>query len=285
MDKIKLASRKWYQAMGQATELLGKPGFPDAMMAALSRVINYDGAAILLYPPEGVPIMYHESDLTGGISERGEMKYYLRGMYLLDPFYLKSGVVTEGGLWMLKEVAPDHFTRTEYYRRYFVCCNYQDEANYILPIPGQGSVAIALDCCRRISRAEVDRLRAIEPWVLSLMKIHWNLSNDQPQPSTDSVGLAKRLAASFDNFGISILTDRECQVAQLMLRGHSTKSSANKLGISSETVKVHRRNLYQKLDIQSQPELFSLFLDALSVQDEESVNEDPLERYLGPQTK
>ena len=38
---------------------------------------------------------------------------------------------------------------------------------------------------------------------------------------------------------------------------------AERLAISPETVKVHRRHLYAKLDISSQPELFSLFIQAL----------------------
>ncbi len=38
---------------------------------------------------------------------------------------------------------------------------------------------------------------------------------------------------------------------------------AERLAISPETIKVHRRHLYNKLDISSQPELFSLFLQSL----------------------
>jgi DNA-binding CsgD family transcriptional regulator len=40
------------------------------------------------------------------------------------------------------------------------------------------------------------------------------------------------------------LTDREEQTALLVLAGHSTKGIAYELGISPETVKVHRRNFF-----------------------------------------
>ena len=59
------------------------------------------------------------------------------------------------------------------------------------------------------------------------------------------------------------MTKRERQISQLLLRGHSSKSVARQLGIAPGTVMVHKRNLFAKLGITSQYELFSLFIDAL----------------------
>jgi len=53
-------------------------------------------------------------------------------------------------------------------------------------------------------------------------------------------------------------------VVQLFLHGHSTKSIAERLSISPETVKLHRKNSYAKLDVSSQAELFHLFIDSLA---------------------
>jgi DNA-binding CsgD family transcriptional regulator len=64
----------------------------------------------------------------------------------------------------------------------------------------------------------------------------------------------------FQDFGSEVLTDREMQVVQLILVGHSSTSIGLQLGVSISTVKSHRRNIYGKLDISSQAELFSLFL-------------------------
>jgi DNA-binding NarL/FixJ family response regulator len=49
----------------------------------------------------------------------------------------------------------------------------------------------------------------------------------------------------------------------LLLRGHSTKSIARALRIAPGTVMVHKRNLFAKLGITSQFELFSRFIDEL----------------------
>ncbi|MCY1450129.1 Bacterial regulatory protein, luxR family [compost metagenome] len=66
------------------------------------------------------------------------------------------------------------------------------------------------------------------------------------------------------NFGADLLTEREREIAHLLLRGHSVKSSARVLDISPETVRMHRKHLYTKLEISSQAELFSLFIDWLT---------------------
>jgi DNA-binding CsgD family transcriptional regulator len=74
----------------------------------------------------------------------------------------------------------------------------------------------------------------------------------------------QRLTQCFEQFGESRLTQRERQITQLLLRGHSSKSVARELNIAPGTVMVHKRNLFSKLGITSQYELFSLFIDRLS---------------------
>ena len=73
-----------------------------------------------------------------------------------------------------------------------------------------------------------------------------------------------KLTRCFARFGEDVLTERERQVSQLLLRGHSSKSIARELDIAPGTVMVHKRNLFAKLDISSQYELFSLLIDELA---------------------
>ena len=49
----------------------------------------------------------------------------------------------------------------------------------------------------------------------------------------------------------------------MILRGHSVKSTASQMSISPETVRMHRKNLYLKLEVGSQSELFALFIEWL----------------------
>ena len=66
------------------------------------------------------------------------------------------------------------------------------------------------------------------------------------------------------SFGAGVLTAREREVAAFTLKGHSAESTGQILGISPGTVRIHRRNIYAKLRINSQGELFSRFLRTLT---------------------
>lgn len=76
-------------------------------------------------------------------------------------------------------------------------------------------------------------------------------------------------------FGTSCLSDREAEVARLILQGHSSKVIARMLGNSPETVKVFRKRIHTKLGLGSSGELFSLFLAALCAAPQDCVD-DPL---------
>ncbi|WP_348529583.1 helix-turn-helix domain-containing protein [Pseudomonas parafulva] len=59
------------------------------------------------------------------------------------------------------------------------------------------------------------------------------------------------------------LTETQRLVAKLILQGHSSQSISRKLRISEGTVKVHRHNIWQRLGIAGNAELFRLFINYL----------------------
>ena len=89
----------------------------------------------------------------------------------------------------------------------------------------------------------------------------WQTANGRNSPDR---AIHERLTECFEKFGDSVLTRREREVSKLLLRGHSSKSVARELKIAPATVMVHKRNLFAKLGITSQYELFSLFIRQLS---------------------
>lgn len=64
---------------------------------------------------------------------------------------------------------------------------------------------------------------------------------------------AKKSAAAFERNEAAIaalrLTQRECQILDLLASGRSNRELADALGISSNTVKTHLANLFAKLDV------------------------------------
>jgi DNA-binding CsgD family transcriptional regulator len=83
------------------------------------------------------------------------------------------------------------------------------------------------------------------------------------------------LQHAYQNFGTPVLTVREHEVTQLMLRGHSAKAIARSLLIATETVRNHLKRIYSKLGVTSQAELFALFFRVLE-QVEPGFAGDPL---------
>lgn len=71
----------------------------------------------------------------------------------------------------------------------------------------------------------------------------------QPQEDEDSQAWVQNVA---DEYGLS---DRERMVFELLAQGHGESFVAEKLGISPNTVKTHRKHIYRKLGISSREEL------------------------------
>ena len=117
-----------------------------------------------------------------------------------------------------------------------------------------------LDVCDVLEES----LRLIEPIVRAAMHGVWKAWAAQHSGQVRDLSMHQRLTQCFEQFGESSLTQREREITQLLLRGHSSKSVARELDIAPGTVMVHKRNLFSKLGITSQYELFSLFIDRLS---------------------
>jgi len=58
-----------------------------------------------------------------------------------------------------------------------------------------------------------------------------------------------------DEIGVDLLTNRECEILQLISEGNATKKIAEVLFISPKTVESHRANIMEKLNIHNIPEL------------------------------
>ena len=113
------------------------------------------------------------------------------------------------------------------------------------------------------AKVELQRLELIEPSVQACLTNIWQRWKERRDGSDRDDALHMKLIDCFEKFGASVLTGREQQINQLLLRGHSSKSIARVLKIAPGTVMVHKRNLFSKLDISSQYELFSMFIDKL----------------------
>ena len=263
--------------VADATSQLGEPSFAKVLGLGISELVGADDVSVIRHRDTGAPVIEYSLPSKG----RGEttLDRYVKGPFLLDPFYRASEVEGRFGVFGLSSLAPKGFKDSEYYRTWYHACGFQDECGLLIKL-GHGSVNIALgitDNSRKFAKAQVRALHDIFPAAEALMQQHWGMLNPQV---TDPSNLRHRLQSAQSAFGSSVLTRREREVIELVLLGHSTRLIAEKLRISGETVKLHRKHAYAKLDISSQAELFYLFVDALAnhVGDED---QDPLLAYHG----
>lgn len=91
------------------------------------------------------------------------------------------------------------------------------------------------------------------------------LTAAQPEKSpyeTKSVSAASAGAPGLRQGDLSALTAREVQILDLICKGSQNKLIAHELHLSENTVKVHVRNIYQKMDVRNRTEAASRFFSA-----------------------
>ncbi len=184
---------------------------------------------------------------------------------MLDPFFAACNRRVEPGLYRLRDIAPDRFYQSEYYRSYYVRTGLSEEICYTFYLPNEVAVVISLmrsGESARFSAREFRILDSVTPVVVNLAARHWH--NIAGEFDTDAATGQHRdertnIESTVSELFSRRITPRETQVAAQVLEGHSSEAIARSLGISVGTVRIHRRNIYAKLQISSQQELFSIF--------------------------
>lgn len=270
-----------FSTLPEAIDSLGGNKFPPALLEFIRTAANFDSAVIMAYPKtSALRIVYnalHEGDLPGFEGT------YRDRLWLLSPLYLsaKSGV---RGFFHIVDIAPNNFKNSEYYKLYYQSSGVIDQTGFLLESGDESPIAISLErtsALRAFSKSDKNKLEEITDTVAALVRQQWpkGLSTENPVTPEPSAGnLHEHVENLLQQFGSSILTPRERDVVQLILKGYPSKTAALHLGISSQTEQVHRKNIYHKLGLSSHGELFSLFFDAL-VQSRPG-SEDPLADLL-----
>ena len=260
--------RMWHEKIARVVAAQRTPDFTHRLVEALGSLVEFDFSVMFAYRGDERPLDLFDNF---GITRREVfVTIYQEGPYLLDPFYQACRNNTPAGLYRIRDLAPDRFYQSEYFRSYYKSTGLSEEIGFIVALPGDVRVVMSLmraGTRPAFSEREMNRLRDVEPFVLAAAEYNWEnlsarFSSNKVEPEHEI--LERYLDDAFRNFGRAVLTPRECEVVSLVLRGHSSDSISRVLNIAPGTVKIHRRNIYSKLGISSQANLFSLFISALS---------------------
>lgn len=255
----------WCNAAGRLIDTIDATEFPDALSTVLREIVTFDYTVIFGYVGHARPLDLYDDFPKQ--KRRIFVEDYQEGPYLLDPFFLASINDLSPGLWRLREIAPDRFYQGEYFRNYYVRTGLAEEIGYLVRIEADTTVVVSLmRAGKRFGSAEVRALREAWPVVDAACRRHWRDLCERAgvtQDRGEAVAVQQSIEQAFRTIGQGVLTPRERQVVELTLRGHSADATGRILGISSGTVRIHRRNIYSKLRINSQGELFSEFIAAM----------------------
>ncbi|MBK5303363.1 helix-turn-helix transcriptional regulator [Erwinia sp. TH29] len=232
---------------------LNRPEFWSSLIRTLNEYVQIDNWVVLIFSNQQVQVV-SLPEVADAEEIDAFIHRYVKGLYMLDPFYIANRENPQSGFFHMLDIAPEHFLETEYYHQYFAQYISVDEAQYNVQLDPDRTLCISFGSNARFNQEQITILDIIKPWVTALMHQRMSFEIDvekyppEPTPWPESIL----------QLGTQITT-REKDVLKLLLSGFSNKEIAGKLSLSAETIKVHRRNIYAKLNIKSQPELFARF--------------------------
>jgi DNA-binding CsgD family transcriptional regulator len=253
------------EATGQLISSIGEDNFAHCLSTALREVAAFDFTVVFGYLGSAQPVDLYDDFPRG--KKKIFVEDYQEGPYLLDPFYLASAKPVESGLYRLRDLAPDRFYQSEYFRNYYVQTGLTEEIAFFVNLPDKAVVIVSLMRIEKSFTAkEVRDLGRYLPVVLAACYKNWcNLAAKFGVAGRNGRSNRRKrsLELAFQKFGKDLLTQREREVVEFTLKGHSAVAVGKILEISPGTVSIHRRNIYAKLRIRSQGELFSGFIKTL----------------------
>jgi DNA-binding CsgD family transcriptional regulator len=261
----------WNAGSAHLASAVGAEEIGSALSALLKIIVEFDAIFLATFRRDAPPTVAY----FVGTREPGA--HYQDGPYLLDPFYAHFLNGGSDGCYRLSDLAPDGFRSSEYFSTYYGGLNIGDELGMLVTMDTQSCAHVSLvrrPGAARFTTRDCKWLDAGGPLTPEVMR---RINATLAPPTRHQSVVHESLQRAYQNFGTSVLTEREHEVTQLLLRGNSAKSIARSLLIATETARNHLKRIYSKLGVASQAELFALFFRALE-QVEPGLVGDPLAR-------
>jgi DNA-binding CsgD family transcriptional regulator len=271
----------WNHDLARVIGAVGGDKFFPALVAAVEKRVAIAYPQVWLYHRDLPPrLLYHRIPED---AYRSQVDEYLEGPYREDPFFQASVNQPKNRLYLMSQMTAGRLESSRYYRGYYADTGTVDEAIYLAKLPGGNVLNLSMMRLPHhgiFSEAEYQLMYSLADPISELLRVHSEFDafavKNLIQP-----GIDHQIDTAFRTFGASLLSPREKDVLELMLRGYGTDTTASRLSIARETVRRHRKSIYRKLDVNSQTDLFSLFLNSMSCIGE-AGGADPLSVYMGP---
>lgn len=251
-------------------DLVGSDQFFNDLSDTLATTFGFECFHIFLYQADAAPV--NLGNRPSACTYQRGLDNFLKFTYVINPVFRAFQGNAASGVYSITDFVPDDFKNVIDTANIDIFVEDSEPIGYRTPgwpknmaeciVLIQIPNGMALDLSFLVPRDRgqlagcTAQLERLFPVLERILCRQFEIDPACFQCEPDRPGQEDR----FQNFGCEVLTDREMQVVQLVLVGHSSTSISLRLGVSVSTVKSHRRNIYAKLEISSQAELFSLFL-------------------------
>ncbi len=273
------AFQRWNSDLANIVAHVGEPIFFQQVFAAIEAQVPVAMPQAWLYHKDLPPkLLDHKISKEAYTSQVDE---YLEGPYREDPFFKISLSAPRNNCYRLSRLITGNFEDSSYHRDYYGSTGTVDEAIIVTRL-GDGSVVnisfMRLESHGEFSDGEYNWLYSVSQVIAELIELHTR-REEFVESNLLKPGVDHHIQQGFEYFGTSYVSEREQEVLELLLRGYGADTSAERLNISLETVRRHRKSIYKKLDVNSQADLFALFINTIPYV-EQAKGQDPLQIYM-----
>jgi DNA-binding CsgD family transcriptional regulator len=272
------AGKSWIETIAGAIEQINSGACPEHLVKAIGTLVKFDMAMSVVYSRRAKPFYVYDTFCTEKAKQG--LSNYINSTFVLNPVYTAYCDGIRSGVFRLREESSRNRVNSYHYHTLKIKRILGEELEYLtegwpqsmeeifiaISLPADEMAEISLLRTRSklgFTDADIAVLKAHLPLIEAIYRQYWIKARCYASIAHSEPPIDYLLKTVFDDQ----LSCRESQVAELVLKGASGQVIADQLGISITTVKTHRKNLYLKLGITTQTELFSLALNALALHD------------------
>jgi DNA-binding CsgD family transcriptional regulator len=246
--------------LARVADAVGDAGFYTELLEVFSRRLGADLSMVMRYSRRHAP----EYVIHDGLQPE-HVELYLRGLYRLDPIYKLCRERRVRGIKDLASVSTPDDRSGDYFNVFLQLTGMADDLVMLLPVDAETSIGVLYERKTAFRVQEMADLQSLFPLIDSLHQLHLRLTPGQkiadttPKPGLRPIDHQAALSA----FLRHELTPRERDILHLVLIGYPNVKIAERLRLSVNTVKNHKKRMYLKLDITTERELFLAFVNFL----------------------
>jgi DNA-binding CsgD family transcriptional regulator len=255
--------------LARLADRVGDAAFYGELRGAFAKHLGADLSMVMRYSRRSAP----EYIIHDGLQSE-HMDMYLKGLYRVDPIYKLCRQKRVHGVKDLAAVSTPADRSGDYFNVFLRLTGMADDLVMLLPVEVETYIGVVYERKTLFRSHEIAEIRTLYPLIESLHQVHQRVirakdrraaaersRQEDTDPEPGLVPIDHK--AALGSFLQRELTPRERDIVNLILMGYPSIKIAERLKLSLNTIKNHKKRMYLKLDITTERELFLAFVNFL----------------------